>query len=198
MEDKKLKTLKVKPQFYSVCLEGLQDIARNMGYNLIIHGSMNRDMDLVAIAWTDEPKTHLELIHSFSDYLGVEKFEDKEHYLYSILPGGRHSYVIQLNRKGKLIDDEWIDPEYYLDISFTPQINKISKMKELKENFIKLIEDADLLEGYDCFNKAFDSLPDCYAKGILISHFEKVMDGLSMCEEVREEILTGCDWDIWK
>lgn len=124
----KTKPLKVKPQFYSVCLGDLQQISRDMGYNLVIHGSMNRDMDLVAIAWTDDPKTPLELIHAFSDYFGTEKFNNKEHYLYSILPGGRQSYIIQLNRKGKLINDEWVDPEYYLDISFTPQIKiKIKK-----------------------------------------------------------------------
>ena len=40
---------------------------------------------------------------------------------YTTLPGGRHSYVIHLNRGDK--HGEWVrfeDKEYYLDISVTP------------------------------------------------------------------------------
>jgi hypothetical protein len=117
-----LKPLKVKPQFYSVCLEPMQQIARDMGYNLIIHGSVNRDMDLVAIAWTDNPKPRIELIHAFCDFLGVEKFTNPDAYLYTKLPGGRDSYVINLNRGSK--HNNYQDAQYYLDISFTPLPSK--------------------------------------------------------------------------
>lgn len=121
--EKEQKPIKVKPHFYAVCLEGLQQIAKEMGYNLLMHGSMNRDMDLVAVAWIDEPKTHIELIQAFCDYLGVPKFNDAEHYMYSVLGGGRHSYVINLNRGGKF--NGYLDAQYYLDISFTPCVGKI-------------------------------------------------------------------------
>jgi hypothetical protein len=115
------KPIKAKPHFYAVCLEGLQAIAKGMGYNLIIHGSMNRDMDLVAIPWIDEPKTHVELLLSFCEYLGVPKpmnTEGEYDFMYSVLGGGRHSYVINLNRGGKF--NGYLDAQYYLDISITP------------------------------------------------------------------------------
>jgi hypothetical protein len=76
-------------------------------------------MDLVAVAWIDDPKPHLELIHGFCDYLGVPKFNDVQHYMYSVLAGGRDSYVINLNRGGNF--NSYLDAQYYLDISFTPK-----------------------------------------------------------------------------
>lgn len=113
------KPLKAKPQFYSVCYEALKAIARDMGYNLVIHGSMDRDLDLIAIAWENHPNSHMELIRAFCDYLGVPKLNAAEHYMHSVLPGGRDSYVINLNRGPK---DSYEDSQYYLDISFTPLI----------------------------------------------------------------------------
>jgi len=112
------KSIKVKPNFYSICFENLKQIANEMGYNLVLHGSLNRDMDLIAIPWIDEPKTHIELIQAFCEYLGVQKFNDKEQYMYSVLDGGRHSYVINLNRGGSF--NSYLDAQYYLDISITP------------------------------------------------------------------------------
>ncbi len=117
------KPIKAKPHFYSVCLEGLQQISKDMGYNLLIHGSMNRDMDLVAIPWINEPKSHFELLDAFCEYLGLpldRTFEGVENYMHSALPGGRDAYVINLNRGGKF--NGYLDAQYYLDISITPLI----------------------------------------------------------------------------
>lgn len=123
------KPVKAKPYFYSCCLKAMQEIAVQHGYNLLIHGSMNRDMDLVAVAWVDEPKTHVDLLDAFSEYLGVPKnrlpdgetiCENAKPYMLSILPGGRYSYVINLNRGGRY--NNYFDEEYYIDISFTPTI----------------------------------------------------------------------------
>lgn len=118
------KPIKTKPHFYAVCLPGLQEIAKEYGYNLVIHGSMNRDMDLIAIPWIDEPKEHIELLEAFCEFLGIAKYleEDLERkkklYCFSILPGNRSSYILNLNRGGKY--NGYVDAEYYLDISFTP------------------------------------------------------------------------------
>lgn len=115
-----LKPIKAKPCFYSICFSGLQAIARDIGYNLVIHGSMDRDMDLVAIPWIDTPKSHTELLKMFCEYLGVPFLTNTEdepcHF--SLLPGGRSSYVINLNRGNKYNGYE--DAQYYLDISITP------------------------------------------------------------------------------
>ena len=53
----------VKPSFYAFIYEQIKEIAKDYGYNLVLHGSMNRDLDLIAIPWIDNPKPELELVH---------------------------------------------------------------------------------------------------------------------------------------
>jgi hypothetical protein len=112
------KPIHVKPSFYAFCFEELKVIAKEYGYNLVLHGSMNRDLDLIAIPWTDEPKDEFEMIKEFSMYLTGFFSNQKEHYLFSVLPGKRKAYVIDLNRGGKW--NNYQDGQYYLDISVTP------------------------------------------------------------------------------
>jgi len=101
----------------------LKAIAITMGYNLVLHGSVNRDMDLIAIAWKDNPEPEIDVIKAMDRYLrGVEYAPGHEEhgYKYSILPGGRKNYVIDLNRTGPW--NNYTDEQWYLDISFTPII----------------------------------------------------------------------------
>ena len=115
------KPIKAKPHFYAVCLQPLQEIAKSMGYNLLVHGSMNRDMDLIAVPWIDNPHPEKELIKAFDMYLRGVCYDDgceERGYMYSVLPGGRKSYVINLNRGGNW--NNYTDEQYYLDISITP------------------------------------------------------------------------------
>lgn len=115
------KPIKAKPSFYAVCFYALKEIALSHGYNLLIHGSMDRDMDLVAVPWVNDPKPELELIKALDLYLRGTCYADGSEeigYLYSVLPGGRKSYVINLNRGGKW--NQYIDEQWYIDISITP------------------------------------------------------------------------------
>lgn len=117
------KPVKAKPAFYAQCYLELLFTAIDHGYNLLIHGSMNRDMDLVAVPWVDDPKPHHELLDAFCETLGTAKQRspnDEPDYMFSTLPGGRSSYVINLNRGGKF--NGYVDEQYYLDISITPLV----------------------------------------------------------------------------
>jgi len=142
------KPLKVKPMFYACCLPEMQQIARDLGYNLVVHGSLNRDMDLIAIAWSDNPYNPLVLLHQLCEYLGAGKYEKEEEYLFTILPGGRKSYVIDLNRGGKW--NGYKDEQYYLDISFTP-VKKIhidtlrGLLKQFEDREITVSKMAEIL-----------------------------------------------------
>lgn len=112
-----MKPLHAKPGLYALYFEFLKEIAREHGYNLVLHGSMARDLDLIAIPWTDTPRPEQGMIQQFQEYL-TGKLEEIP---FTVLPGGRHSYVINLNRGNK--HGEWVrfeDKEYYLDISVTP------------------------------------------------------------------------------
>lgn len=119
------KPVHAKPQLYAYCFLSLKEIAFEYGYNLVVHGSMNRDLDLIAIPWIDDPKPELDMIMALSSAIGghIQRKSIK------VLPGGRNSYVIDLNRggykrneSGDIVDPiEFIpDPEYYIDISVTP------------------------------------------------------------------------------
>ena len=116
------KPIKTKPHFYAQCYKGLQIVAKDMGYNLLLHGSMDRDLDLVAVPWVDEPKSHAELLQGFCALLGVPYLTDQDENPchFSMLPGGRSAYIINLNRGGKF--NGYTDEQYYLDISITPLI----------------------------------------------------------------------------
>ena len=117
-----MKPVHIKPALYTMFYEHMKNIAQEYGYNLVVHGSMNRDLDLIAIPWIDNPRSEQEMIHEFQIYLSGKKVVDTEGETpFNILPGGRHSYTISLNRGDR--HGEWFrfeDREYYLDISVTP------------------------------------------------------------------------------
>jgi len=127
MSDKK--PTHAKPQLYAYYFLALKDIAKEMGYNLVVHGSMARDMDLIAIPWVNDPKPEMDLVNALSEHMNGKRFELKEQFMYKEQPGGRHSYIINLyrggyarNEHGEISDplEFTPDPEYYIDISVTP------------------------------------------------------------------------------
>lgn len=78
----------------------LTEIAREHGYALAIHGSVNSDMDLIAVPWVDDAKSVKELIEAISTYASKVMsvmFKDPivlhgpEH-----KPFGRMAYTIQI------------------------------------------------------------------------------------------------------
>ena len=107
------KPIHVKPNFYTTCIDVLKEISMRYGYNLVLHGSLTRDLDVLVVPWNRDVKPHIEMIKEFATYLGgwIDERYSKPSY------HGR-LYVINLNRK-KFIDanGQSIDPQYYLDIS---------------------------------------------------------------------------------
>lgn len=95
-----MKPLHAKPNLYAYYFEALKEIAKEHGYNLVVHGSMNRDLDLIAIPWVDDPKDEMEMINAMSNYMNGWTTEHKSLFLHNVLLGGRKTYIIQLNRGG--------------------------------------------------------------------------------------------------
>jgi hypothetical protein len=123
------KLIHVKPGMYALFYENLKAIAKEYGYNIVLHGSMSRDLDLIAIPWVDDPMPELEMIWAFDEYLTgkhtvTPSGDPALAYMFNILPGGRRSYVICLNRGDRKGEWTGYDSQYYLDISVTPIINK--------------------------------------------------------------------------
>lgn len=113
-----------RPSLYAYYYFGLKEIALEHGYNLVVHGSMNRDLDLIAIPWVAEVKPYEEMMDAFMDYLGGRYLTGSS----TITHHGRRWYVINLNR-GELQrskeDNEYQDPQYYIDISIMPTIETL-------------------------------------------------------------------------
>lgn len=120
-ETPKPKPMRPRPQIYSCIFPGLQEIAKEHGYNLLLSGSLNRDCDLVAVPWVDKPSEHLALLIDFEKYLCGYFHDDISGYNHTILPGGRDSYFINMNRGGRY--NNYFDEQYYVDISITPLFN---------------------------------------------------------------------------
>lgn len=91
----------------------LRDVARNHGYALAIHGSLNRDFDLIAAPWTEDAVSERELIAAFCKAGALYEVpdkppEDKPHGRvgYQLFPGGaRYVDLSILPRFGKRDSD---------------------------------------------------------------------------------------------
>lgn len=120
-----VKPTKAKPVLYAHVYYGLKEIAQRHGYNLVLHGSMQRDLDLICIPWREKVSPVLRVMKTFAKAVGgslMKCTEDKKDpYVGKWKPHGRVTYVINLRRGEVKGDGQWYDLEYYLDISVTPR-----------------------------------------------------------------------------
>ena len=75
----------------------LCDIARAHGYALTIHGTLQRDLDLVAIPWTEEAVAPEVLVKALRDRAQWFSFEDSHPLMGAVeKPHGRRAWTIPL------------------------------------------------------------------------------------------------------
>lgn len=81
----------------------LREVARTLGYCIAEHGSKERDIDLVAIPWTEDAVGHEQLVKTLAE---ATKTPNGETHIYGPerKPNGRVAYNLQLNGWYKLID----------------------------------------------------------------------------------------------
>lgn len=119
-----VKPIHAKPSFYALMFEPLKEIALKYGYNLVLHGSLNRDLDLIAIPWQESLGSVEEMIAEFCEYVGGKISNDAQ----KDAPHGRKWYVINIYRgmyekvPGFTERIYYPDPQYYIDISVTPKL----------------------------------------------------------------------------
>jgi hypothetical protein len=61
--------------FYACLYHGLCGIARKHGYALALHGTVTRDLDVVAIPWTNEAVSPVELKDAMMAHIGAVDYE---------------------------------------------------------------------------------------------------------------------------
>lgn len=117
-----MKPVHAKPSLYAFYFERLKVIAQDYGYNLVLHGSMNRDLDLIAIPWGETIRDYRAMLLDFSLVLGGsilnESDEDRKRFREKF--HGRECWIINLNRGSK--ETDYLDPQYYIDISIIPHL----------------------------------------------------------------------------
>ena len=94
---------------YTVLYIGMKKIAEKHGYALTLHGSMNRDLDVLAVPWiedADEPEILLEEFRKKYDMR--YEFDEPKYGNCSNKPHGRKAYTLMLNGP------------YYIDLSIMP------------------------------------------------------------------------------
>lgn len=124
------KPIHAKPSLYAFYFEVIKEIGLKYGYNIVLHGSMNRDLDLIAIPWVEIIGDKDEMIIEIASVIGGtiliqnRSVENPKGELYSTRPHNRITYIININRdiefkfNGMVTKvKEYCDPMYYIDIS---------------------------------------------------------------------------------
>lgn len=133
----KNKPIHAKPSLYAFYFELIKKIGLEYGYNVVLHGSMNRDLDLIAIPWIEEVGNVDEMIDKIATIIGGDILlvnrtkENRDGERFSDKPHGRICYVININRDFEMKFNgfkteikDYTDPMYYIDISVLPTIKK--------------------------------------------------------------------------
>jgi len=104
---------------YAALVPRCQEIGREHGYAIAVHGSMATDLDLVAIPWVEEASDPQVLVDAICEMLclmwNLEGFENPQE-----KPHGRLAWSLHINRK---INDFSVGGPY-LDISVMPRGTK--------------------------------------------------------------------------
>lgn len=98
-----------RPLCYMLLLQWLNDAANKHGYALGLHGSLNRDLDLIAAPWTEEAVCADQLVQALAKAAGGWIEHGACCVNPEFRPHGRIAYTIQLGRG------------LYLDVSVMPR-----------------------------------------------------------------------------
>lgn len=84
------------PNLYAILIPKMRDRARELGYALALHGSMVRDLDLIACPWTDEAAPAEQLAATLLDACGGYIIENRAARDPTSKPHGRLAWSIHL------------------------------------------------------------------------------------------------------
>lgn len=98
-----------KAIFYATIYEDLKRVAEESGWALALHGSLNNDMDLMAMPWTEDATSIEVLIQNISDLFATSPFKEGHVKAYRAKPNNRVVYTISII-SGFYLDINVIDP----------------------------------------------------------------------------------------
>ena len=72
----------------------IREVAGRTGYAIAVHGSMLRDLDLIAVPWTNESTTREDLLTNIQDHVGLYTALNRSGSEYVAKPHGRRGYLL--------------------------------------------------------------------------------------------------------
>jgi len=117
--------------FFACIYHGLCDTARKHGYALTIHGTLNHDMDLVAIPWTEEAISAEDLRAALMKHLTMCGYDDvlrrsgySEEYIKQRIEAGEIAKMDGVEKKphGRLAWNLYLMFGAKVDLSVMPRI----------------------------------------------------------------------------
>lgn len=177
MKDKSEVNTEGRAVFYAVLYNEFRKAALECGYSLALHGSMARDMDMIAVPWVDEAKTPDELVAAISNCIDGTVW--KEHHLLDRheKPHGRMSYTIS------------IMGDWHIDLSITTATkNGEYKMRVVNETAPDMATAIGISESRRiALSKKMDELSKSYA-GQAIRSCNMFNDILAICKNIEEVV----------
>lgn len=110
MSERYEKTIKLRPTMYAFYYSFFREIAIEHGYALSLHGSMQRDFDLIAVAWIEKPKPYLDMLKKMAKKVGFYLDDDELERMKAIKPHGRIAFSLNLGDGGGYLDISIIPP----------------------------------------------------------------------------------------
>lgn len=104
-----------KPVFYAVLYSSMRKAALDCGYALALHGTMQSDMDLMAMPWVEDAKPVEELVKALDDCVGHTVWKDLKWKDRTEKPHGRVAYTIS------------IMGDWFIDLSVIPPQTKVNQ-----------------------------------------------------------------------
>jgi hypothetical protein len=86
----------MRPSMYAHRVHELATICRANGYALALHGSLQRDLDAIAVPWTDDANTADTLVASICEGMGLRIGPDPN----TLKPHGRRVWTLMLMEWG--------------------------------------------------------------------------------------------------
>lgn len=137
--------------WYVMAYTKLDRIAWRHGYALALHGSMARDLDLVAIPWTEDADNPEKLIDSIRRFVVLKTNVDLKIAPPVKRPHGRLSYIIPIG----------YDSHHYIDLSVMP----ISKQIDDEMCICECCNGSGKVPGEWYGEEGETTCPDCDGKG---------------------------------
>lgn len=106
--------------FYAVTYAEIRLVAKEHGYALALHGSLRRDLDVIAVPWTENASDEETLVMAICEAAGGIIIADRP---VSSMPNGRRAWTIHLGGCSGKISPE--DRATYIDLSVMPKLKPL-------------------------------------------------------------------------